>query len=62
MSDKHMTSAGFWVAVAAALGTLGGIGVAVGAVKLDPHQSPREPMFTLGIVLACLGILALWWG
>jgi hypothetical protein len=40
---------------------LGAIGIVVGTANVAPHHGNREPWFAIGIGLAVLGVLALWW-
>jgi hypothetical protein len=61
VAKKLYDSALFWVAMGAAMATIGGIGIAVGAIGLAPHEPLREPWFIIGAVLAGLGVLGLDW-
>jgi|ERR1700733_7207193 len=59
MSKKLFDKAQFWVGMGAALGTVGGIGIAIGTVGLAPYEPLKEPWFILGVVLASVGVLCL---
>jgi len=61
MSNRLFDRAMFWIAVAAALGTIGGVVIAI-ALARDTQTAPTsDPVFLIGAVLIGLAALALLW-
>jgi len=61
MSKRLFDRAVFWVAMGAAVATLGGIGIGIGTVNLASGQGNRQPWFDIGVAFAILGALGLVW-